>query len=140
MKLKALATCLVFLVWGTRHAFAAQTEPGDSIVYPLVIQFHSVCCGVPAVAPLEKFIQSFRKKNKTKRMMAWHIGPMGKEGEYWLAFSLKELSKKQATHFIRQVKPVVERLKDKGNATCEENLLLDKSSLSGRTTYRKQFF
>lgn len=50
------------------------------------------------------------------------IGPMGKEGEYYLAFRLKELSKAQKIKFIRQLKKIVAAMVDKGSAEIKENV------------------
>ena len=63
---------------------------------------------------------------------------MGKEGEYHMAFSLTELSKKQTALFIKQMDSLIETLKDKGSATTEQNMIVDKSTLSSRTTIIKK--
>ena len=63
---------------------------------------------------------------------------MGKEGEYYIAFQLTELSKKQVTLFIKQIDDAVIKMKDKGRATTEQNMAVDKESLSSRTTTTKK--
>lgn len=70
----------------------------------MAIQFHSVCCGVPSEIPVVKMIKSFKKKNHIKSITAYHIGPLGKEGEYDLAFQLTELNKSQRVKLIGQLK------------------------------------
>ena len=59
---------------------------------------------------------------------------MGKEGEYYLAFRLKELSKLQKIKFINQLKKLAPTMKDKGSATIEENIVVNKADLSSRTS------
>lgn len=63
---------------------------------------------------------------------------MGREGEYYMAFPLKELSKKQIILFIKQVDVASLIMKDKGSCTTEQNMVIDKESLSSRTTILKK--
>ena len=97
----------------------------DNTRYPLVIEFHSFCCGVPNDAPLLKYIAGFKKKYKIKKIAYDRIGPLGREGEYDMAFSLRELNKKQAGIFIKEVKLIVADLKDRGGADAEENISVE---------------
>ena len=113
----------------------AETHPAT---YRYVIQFNSQCCGVPDAAPLMNAIQVFRKKNKLKKITYFIISPMGREGEYHMAFPLTEMSKKQTSLFIKQMDLLTETLKDKGSATTEENMVIDQSTLSSRTTIIKK--
>ena len=105
----------------------------DSIIYPVTIQFLSECCGVPGDAPLKKFLKDFKKQHKIKSLAAWHIGPMGREGEYYLAFPLKELNKKQALLFT-------DKIKDRGSAVCVENMKIAADELPARASTEKVIF
>ena len=87
-----------------------------------VVKFQSVCCGVPNDSPLKKAINYFKKTNKLQKITATKIAPMGREGEYWIGFSLKELNRKQKSSFIRKMKTTTGKMKDKGYAACEENV------------------
>jgi hypothetical protein len=107
--------------------------------YPVVVSFNSMCCGVPDNAPVMKLVKDFKKKNRIKRMAVDHIGPMGKEGEYYLAFRLKELSKAQKIKFIQQLKKIAPTMVDKGSAEIKENLVVNKADLSSRTTITTQY-
>lgn len=109
-----------------------------TVTYRYVIKFNSECCGVPDATPLMKAIQVFKKKNKIKKITYFLISPMGKEGEYHMAFPLSELNKKQTALFIKQIDAVVETLKDKGSAITEQNMVVDKQDLSSRTTIIKK--
>ena len=98
--------------------------------YPVVVSFNSMCCGVPNSGPVIKLISSFKKQNKIKFITVDSIGPMGKEGEYYLAFRLKELSKVQKIKFIQQLKKIAPTMVDKGSAEIKENVVIDKADLS----------
>ncbi|HMK04941.1 MAG TPA: hypothetical protein VK489_12145 [Ferruginibacter sp.] len=102
--------------------------------YPVVVSFQSICCGVPDNKPVMDLIKSFKKKNRIKRIAVDNIGPMGKEGEYYLAFRLKEMSKAQKVKFIQQLKEIAPAMKDQGSAKIIENITLDKSSLYPRAS------
>ncbi len=117
----------------------AQVKP-DSLTYPLVIKFQSVCCGVPDEAPLLKFIKAFKKQNKIKLISADRIGPMGKEGEYYLAFTLKGFTKKQKTGFKQKLKTIIPKMTDKGNALLEENMTINKTDLPSRAVTEKIYY
>ena len=106
------------------------------VSYPLVISFQSQCCGVPTETPLRSFIIAFKKKYKIKTISASHIGPMGREGEYYLAFKLTELNKKQTKDFINKVKQLKKLPGDKGTFSFNEKMDIDPAKLSGRTTIK----
>lgn len=111
----------------TTAAFAQKVNS-----YPVVVSFNSMCCGVPKSGPVMSFIKTFKKQNKIKSIAVDSIGPMGKEGEYYLAFRLKELNKAQKIKFIQQLKKIAPTMVDKGSAAIEENMVIDKTSLSPR--------
>jgi hypothetical protein len=101
--------------------FSTKAQTKDSIVrYPLVIQFQSVCCGVPSEAPLISFIKTFKRNNKIKKITAYKIGPLGREGEYNVGFKLTELNKAQKKSFIKKLKLLMPKLNDKGLAVVNE--------------------
>lgn len=108
-----------------------------SLFYPVVVQFHSVCCGVPSDKPLTQFINTFKKANRIQKINAIKISPMGKEGEYYLAFTLKEMDRKQKFLFRNKLKNITDKMKDKGNASVEENMNIFKSELPGNVKFVK---
>ena len=118
-------------------AVAAFAKP-PVIAYRFVVKFNSECCGVPNAAPMLKCISAFKKKNKIKSLVYYLISPMGREGEYFMAFPLKELNKSQTALFIKQIDATVLKMKDKGSCTTEHNMIIDKESLSARTTIIKK--
>ncbi len=128
---------LAFVLMLSQTSTAQQKE---KIVYPLVISFQSQCCGVPSDSALRNFIKAFKKQNKIKKIIADHIGPMGREGEYYLAFKLKELNKKQAASFIKKIKKIEKLPSDKGDWSFKEKEEIDPSSLPGRASMSQEIF
>lgn len=100
--------------------------------YPVVVSFNSMCCGVPNSGPVIKLISSFKKTNRIKFIAVDSIGPMGREGEYYLAFRLTEFSKAQKLKFIQQLKKIAPTMVDKGSAEVKENVVINKADLSSR--------
>jgi hypothetical protein len=125
---KIFFTFLVYLL-AIVPAFAQKKT-----TYPVVITFNSMCCGVPSDEPVIKLVQRFKKQYKIKKVTADRIGPMGREGEYWLAFALKEFNKAQKIKFIKELKKTAAAMTDKGSAEIRENETVDRSVLSGATT------
>ena len=130
---------IIFSMFLLIFAGPLMAQKSDS-VYAAVIKFQSHCCGVPGDTPVRKFISSFRKKYKIKRMAAWHIGPMGREGEYYLAFHLRELNAKQKALFTSKLKIITGKLHDRGSAEFEENMKIEAANVSARTTFEKVIF
>lgn len=114
----------------------AQTDK----VYPLVVAFNSFANGVPDSKPLEDYIKDFKKYYKIKSIAADQIGPLGREGEYKLAFPLKELTKKQRNIFMRNVKNVVLKMSDRGSAELLQNYSIIVSELPSRATITTKNF
>lgn len=125
---KILITFFTFIILSAT-AHAQQTD-----TYPVIVSFSSECCGVPSDTPLMNMIKAFKKQHKIKQVTAEKIGPMGREGEYYLAFRLKEFSKSQKIKFVQQLKKTAATMKDKGSAEVRENETVDKAGLSRGTT------
>jgi hypothetical protein len=131
--MKFFLTCTFALLFALTSIGA--TPPST---YKYVVKFNSECCGVPDAAPLLKCINAFKKKYKIKKLSYDYIGPMGREGEYYMAFALKELNKTQAALFIKNIDATTLKMKDKGSATTEQNMVIDPTSFSSRTTIVKK--
>lgn len=126
-----MSIALALLFTGILSAQSQKT------VYRYVVKFNSECCGVPSATPLVNSVLKFKKKNNIKKLAYYKISPMGREGEYYMAFQLKELTEKKLVMFMKEINATVLKMKDKGSATTEENVILDKQDLSGRTTITK---
>lgn len=100
----------------------SQAQKTSSRVYPVVVHFTSEGSGVPSAKPVTDFIRAFEKKNKTTKIKADTIGPRGREGEYTLAFTLANLTKKQRAAFISGLKNVRKNASDPGQIHVEENV------------------
>ena len=123
------AICLTALL-------SSATFAQNSTTYPVVVSFGSMCCGVPSNEPVIKLIKSFKKQYKIKQIAVYNIGPMGREGEYYLAFRLKEFSMAQKIKFIQQLKKTAATMKEQGYAEIRENETVNKTDLSSGTTIR----
>ena len=123
----------IFFSLFSLFVLATNTNAQQKDTYPVVVSFNSMCCGVPSSAPVMKLISNFKKQYKIKKVFVDSIGPMGREGEYYLAFRLKEFSKLQKIKFIQQLKKIVPAMKEQGSADVKENETIDKASLSSRT-------
>ena len=115
---------------------SSATFAQSGTTYPVVVSFGSLCCGVPSNEPVIKLIKSFKKQYKIKQIAVDNIGPMGREGEYYLAFRLKEFSKAQKIKFIQQLKKTAAIMKEQGYAEIKENETVNKTDLSSGTTIR----
>jgi hypothetical protein len=93
-----------------------------------------MCCGVPGNEPLVNLIRSFKNQNKMKQIAVDSIGPMGREGEYYLAFRLKEFSAAQKIKFIEQLKKIVPAMKERGSAEILQRARVSKADLSSGAT------
>ncbi|MFZ1306889.1 MAG: hypothetical protein WAR80_13685 [Ferruginibacter sp.] len=111
-------------------ALSTVTFAQKSTTYPVVVRFGSLCCGVPSSAPVIKLIKSYKKQYKIKQVAVDSIGPMGREGEYYLAFRLKEFSKAQQAKFIQQLQKTATTMKEQGYAEILKNETVNKADLS----------
>lgn len=120
----------ILFILCSAFCLAAPARAQQSNTYPVVVSFNSFCCGVPSDTPLVSMIKAFRKQYKIRQVSADKIGPMGREGEYYLAFRLKEFNKTQRTKFIQQLKKTAATMKDNGKAEIRENEEIEKELLS----------
>ena len=118
-----------------------QVSVTDTVMnYPIAVKFQSVCCGVPSDVPLQKAIKIFKTKYKINIIDAIHIAPLGREGEYDLAFPLNELSDAQKKAFIKMLKSTVKKMTNKGKASIQLNASYNPSSLPSRVQYNRVGF
>jgi hypothetical protein len=129
---------LIFLVF---PFLMAKSQTKDSIIqYAVIVKFNSECCGVPNGTPLRKAVLKFKKKQHLKSIESFKIGPLGREGEYMAAFTLKEMNNKQKTDFIKMIKATIPGMKDKGYAEFEDNYSTPISSLPSNISIEKVNF
>lgn len=116
----------------------AQTE--NIKTYKVSVYFASFAEGVPSAEPLLNFMEKFKKENKLTCICADRVGPLGREGEYKLAFTLDGMKKKTADKFIKQITEVAATMKDRGQATITLDDKINLSELSERTTIKSEVF
>ena len=100
--------------------------------FPLVVEFASFCCGTPDSKPVTDYVKCFRKKNKTGEITAYRIGPVGREGEYYLAFPLTELTQKQVEKFTSGIECIKILPGDKGGINYHKDFTIDTKRFAGR--------
>lgn len=123
--MKVTLIILFFLLTASRVSYG-QTSNGNT--YPLVIQFSSFCCGVPKDSTVRAYVNRFKKSYKIKAIKAYKVGPMGREGEYNLAFPLTEMSKKQAKKFVEGIKSVKIAPGDQGAIHYQSDFVIENTS------------
>lgn len=111
-------TALILFALFSTMTLLADDHPAT---YPFVVKFNSFGTGVSSDKPLLTYIAAFKKKYKIKKITYMRIGPMGREGEYHMAFPLKEMTKTQAAVFMREVKKAAAKIKDKGSVETDTN-------------------
>lgn len=129
--------CLLFILTLFHTSIVLGQDKNDTLKFSIVFKFESVCCGVPNDTPLKNYLKSFKKKNNIKILQASYIGPMGREGEYYIGFNLTEMNKQQKTSFYKGLKSTASKMKDKGKAVAEKKFSINKSTLSERITIKE---
>jgi hypothetical protein len=86
MKSKSLIGTIVLLLMISIHTGCYFPAPYVGKPLPIVLQFNSLCCGVPNEEGVYETIHELLKENDLSYLNAWKLSPMGKEGEYWICF------------------------------------------------------
>jgi hypothetical protein len=84
---------------------------------------------VPEEKMLKTWIVGFKKKYGIKKINAIQVGPLGREGEYDLYFTLKGLKKTTQNKFKTGIKKIVPKMIEPGMVTLEENIVLNRTDL-----------
>jgi len=132
MKYSLLLTAIIVSI--SLSSFA-QTK--GKTTYRIVVSFQSECCGVPSDSTIRSFVKTFKKQYRIKKITAYHIGPMGREGEYYLAFKLNELTRKQAANFIAKLKKIKKSGSDPGMLSFREAFEITAEEIPQRATTEK---
>ncbi|MBK8712192.1 MAG: hypothetical protein IPL97_10030 [Niastella sp.] len=109
----------------------------QTMKFPATVMFTSECCGVPTDSSILKMIQHFKKQYHIKTISWYHIGPLGREGEYNMAFPLTELKAAQKRIFIKKMQKLTLAPSGPGHLTLSTDYILEKSTLSGRSKIEK---
>jgi hypothetical protein len=114
---------------------AIFAQKSDSLYYRITVKFGSVAMGVPSDQPVLDYVSAFKKKYKIKKIKYDRIGPMGREGEYYMAFPLKELTKKQQAVFVKNITAIAAKMKDRGYASTVENESVNKTDFNNKISH-----
>ncbi len=79
--------------------------------YEVAVNFTSICCGTQENDFLKSFVKKFNKENKIK-LTAFEKGGCGREGEYYILFSLNKLDEQLQKKFNTQLEEVVTKAND----------------------------
>ena len=120
-----------------KNASPAKNIPISA--YKVAVKFTSIGTGVPDDAPLIKFVQQFKKQYKIKAVYFYKVGPLGREGEYDMAFKLTELNPARQKVFIAGLKKVCTGInrKSQGKTEVVTNYQLQKEMLPTRASVEK---
>lgn len=135
---KSILLLPIFILSFSLSLFAQQKD--SLFKFPILIKFNSICCGVPSDSLLRKSIIGFKRKNKLIQIAAFKISPMGKEGEYYLGFTLKEVSNKKRSSFIQSLSEIIPLMNDKGIAVLERDFLYNKADYPTNVRIEKVVF
>jgi hypothetical protein len=86
---------------------------------------------------LKTWISGFKKKYGIKKIKAIQVGPLGREGEYDLYFTLKGLKKTTLNKFKTGIKKIVPKMIEPGMVTLEENVILNTTELPSTITIKQ---
>lgn len=139
MKPKIQCFLIVVFIFCYTTIQASSFSKKDTILvtYPICLHFQSVCCGVPEEKMLKTWITGFKKKYGIKKIKAIQVGPLGREGEYDLYFTLKGLKKTTLNKFKKGIKKIVPKMIEPGMVTLEENVILNTTELPSTITIKQ---
>lgn len=108
--------------------------------YPLVVAFHSICCGVPSEEPIKDYVVKFKSEHNIDSIKYIRISPLGKEGEFRLVFPLTELNSKQQTNFIEGMMKVEKLNDDPGTLEFLSDVQIKKEEYPERVKFTELFY
>jgi hypothetical protein len=124
-----LSTVFLFGCSGQSQKLAGNNS------YPIVIAFHSICCGVPSDEPIKEYVLGFKKEHKIDSIKYVRIAPLGKEGEFRLAFPLAELNMNQRKIFIEGMMKIEKRKDDPGTLEFLTDVQVNKAEFPERVKF-----
>ncbi len=140
--MKQLISLLALFFLGHSAPCQQAGTPGKNVpisAYKVAIKFSSIGTGVPDDAPVIKFVQQFKKQYRIKAVSFYKVGPLGREGEYDMAFKLTELNPARQKAFIAGLKKVCTGINRKslGKTEVVTNYQLVKETLPSRASVEK---
>ncbi len=111
----------------------AQTVP-DTV--EVAIRFGSICCGPDSDIFLKDFYKGFNK-GKCRKVLAYKAGGCGKEGEFFILFSLKKLKLPAKEKFKSSLEEIItkENLKNKAANSSAGGIMIQQNIAPARLSY-----
>ena len=108
MKNLSLKSLSLGLILATSLFACAQTKnmTTQKKEYKIAVAFTSICCGTASNDFLKDYVNNFCDKNKVK-VAAFQKGGCGREGEYYIAFSLSEINTDLQGDFINKLEEII---------------------------------
>ena len=104
--MKGFAIAIISLIG---LACNAQIAPPKKIItYEAAVHFSSICCGTTSDNFLKDFVSKFNKYYKVK-VPAQKLGGCGREGEFYVLFSLEKIKKSVNKQFLSRLKTEVDK-------------------------------
>lgn len=111
----------------------AKAQKKDSVLfYPIVVKFQSKCCGVPDQKPLDSAILLYKIRNHIRIIKADKISPMGREGEYYLAFKKSKFLSRYKKSFTALLEKVCKQMNEPGYIEIEKNATINTADIPSR--------
>jgi hypothetical protein len=79
--------------------------------YDVAVSFNSVSAGPPSSGFLKNFVKSFNHENKVT-LQAFQKGGCGREGEYYVLFSLKNIKENLQSSFKKQLEELIPKVNE----------------------------
>jgi hypothetical protein len=102
MKNLILSSLLLLNIFGYAQI---KTTPMP-LKYEAGVRFNSICCGPPSADFLKNFVKRFNYENKIT-LQAYQKGGCGKEGEFFILFSLTDAKENVKAAFKNQLQELI---------------------------------
>lgn len=79
--------------------------------YDAAVRFNSICCGTAPTDFLKNFIKSFNYENKIT-LSAFKKGGCGREGEFYILFSLADIKENIKSAFKKQLEELMPKVNE----------------------------
>ncbi len=107
---------------------------------PIVLQFNSLCCGVPNDDAVKETIHELLKENDLNYLDGWKLSPMGKEGEYWICFENTRSLRKIKQELTIQLDSLCRANHETGYLTLEKSFKINTTALPSQAKWERMLF
>ncbi|MBK7882912.1 MAG: hypothetical protein IPJ81_03095 [Chitinophagaceae bacterium] len=107
MKNLILGTILLTSIAGCAQIKTATA----AATYDAGVRFNSICCGTASPDFLKNFLKSFNYENKVTTL-AYKKGGCGREGEFYILFSLNKIPENLMAEFKKQLEGLIPKVNE----------------------------